>query len=47
MNEKVFEIEGKYCLPIDVPADAESEKTLDSVVERLKEIADQLRDSNA
>ena len=47
MNEKVFEIEGKYCLPIDVPADAESEKALDSVVDRLKEIADQLMASDA
>ena len=46
MNEKVFEIEGKYCLPIDVPADAESEEALDSVVDRLKKIADQLRDSD-
>ena len=47
MNEKVFEIGGKYCLPIDVPADAESEKALDSVVKRLKEIADQLTASDA
>ena len=47
MNEKVFEIGGKYCLPIDVPADADSEKALESVVKRLKEIADQLRDSNS
>ena len=37
MNEKVFEIEGKYCFPIDVPADAESEEAVDSVVDRLKE----------
>ena len=47
MNEKVFEIEGKYCLPIDVPADAESEKALESVVERLKEIAKRLTGSDA
>ena len=47
MNEKVFEIEGKYCLPIDVPADAESEEAVDSVVDRLKEIAGQLTASDA
>ena len=45
MNEKVFEIGGKYCLPIDVPADAESDKALDSVVKRLKEIAERLTGS--
>ena len=47
VNEKVFKIEGKYCLPIDVPADAENEEALNSVVDRLKEIAERLMVSGA
>ncbi len=47
MNERVFEIDGKYCIPIKFPADAESEKAVDTVVASLKRIANHLVVSNS
>ena len=40
----VHEVNWKYCIPIDVPASAEHDEVLDSVIASLKEIADQLMD---
>ncbi len=40
----VHEVDWKLCIPIDVPATAEHDEVLDSVVASLKEIADQLMD---
>ena len=45
LTEGVFEIDWKYCVPIDLPADAENDAALDSVVASLKRIAEQLMDS--
>lgn len=47
VNVDAIEIGGKYCIPIDVPADVESEEAVGIVVDRLKEIADQLKTSDA
>lgn len=38
----VHEVDWKHCIPIEVPATAEHDDVLDSVVAGLKEIADQL-----
>ena len=47
LAKDLHEINWKYCIPIKLPADADSDAALDSVVDRLKEIADQLMASDA
>ena len=42
LTDDVFEIDWKYCIPIALPAEAENEAALDSVVASLKRIAEQL-----
>ncbi len=46
LTNDVFEIDWRYCVPIVVPATAEPDRVLDSVVANLKNIADQLMASN-
>ncbi len=46
LTTSVHEVDWKYCIPIDVPATAEHDEVLDSVVASLKSIADQLAASN-
>ena len=45
VTDTVHEVDWKHCIPIDVPATAEHDEVLDSVVASLKGIADQLMDS--
>ncbi len=45
LAKDLYEINWKYCIPIELPADADSDAALDSVVDMLKEIADQLMPS--
>ncbi len=46
-TDTVHEVSWKLCIPIDVPATAEHDEVLDSVVASLKSIADQLTASSA
>jgi len=43
MDEDVFEIEGRYCVPIEFPAEAESEVALNYIIANLKKVASQLK----
>ena len=43
MDEDVFEIEGRYCIPIEFPAEAESEVALNYIIANLKKVASQLK----
>lgn len=47
MNVDVIEIGGRHCIPINVPATAEHDEVLETVVDNLKDIAIQLEASNA
>ena len=47
MNVDVIEIGGKHCIPIEIPATAEHDEVLDSVVASLERIAGQLEASDA
>lgn len=47
VTASVHEVDWRHCIPINVPATAEQEKVLETVVDSLKEIAIQLEASNA
>ncbi len=46
ISAKVHEVDWRYCIPISIPATAEHDEMLDTVVCNLKNIADQLKASN-
>ena len=46
LTDTGHEVDGKNCIPIEVPATAEHDVVLDYVVASLKSIADQLKDAN-
>ena len=47
LTAEVHEVDWKHCIPIDVPATAEHDEVLDSVVASLERIAGQLEASDA
>ncbi len=46
ITDTVYRVDWKHCIPIDVPATAEHDEVLETVVDSLKDIAIQLEDSN-
>ena len=46
VTASVHEVNWKHCIPIDVPATAEHDEVLETVIDSLKDIAIQLEDSN-
>ena len=42
----MVELEGRYCIPVELPTGLEYDAVLDSVVDSLKCIADQLKNSD-
>lgn len=47
LDNDMVELEERYCIPVALPTGVEYDAVLDSVVDSLKSIADQLKDPNA